>query len=51
MTVAVKLPSSDFSWGRVEVDMLKTIAVFCGVGLVVSLFLASRGLEIGAGLI
>jgi hypothetical protein len=35
---------------QVDVEMLKTIVMFCGVGLVVSLLLAGNGLEIGAGL-
>jgi hypothetical protein len=30
-----------------EVDILKTVAVFCGVGLLVSLILAVSGLDIG----
>jgi hypothetical protein len=29
-----------------DVDILKTVAVFCGVGLLVSLFLAMFGLDI-----
>jgi hypothetical protein len=31
-----------------DVEILKTVAVFCGVGLVVSLILASYGLDLGA---
>jgi hypothetical protein len=50
MTVAVKLPSRNFLRDRVEVEMLKTIAVFCGIGLIASLFLAAAGFDIGAGL-
>jgi hypothetical protein len=34
---------------NVDVETLKTIALFCGVGLVVSLLLASYGLDITAG--
>jgi hypothetical protein len=30
-----------------DVEILKTVAVFCGVGLVVSLILASYGLDLG----
>jgi hypothetical protein len=30
-------------------DILKTVAVFCGVGLCVSLILASYGLDLSAG--
>jgi len=31
-----------------EVETLKTIAMFCGVGLLVSLLFASYGLDLGA---
>jgi hypothetical protein len=31
---------------RLEVETLKVIALFCGVGLVVSLLLAANGLDI-----
>ena len=30
-----------------DVDILKTVAVFCGIGLFVSLILASYGLDLG----
>jgi hypothetical protein len=32
-----------------DFDILKTVAVFCGVGLCVSLILASYGLDLSAG--
>jgi hypothetical protein len=32
-----------------DVDILKTVALFCGVGLFVSLLLASYGLDMSAG--
>jgi hypothetical protein len=32
-----------------EVETLKTIVMFCGVGLVVSLLLASYGLDLSPG--
>jgi hypothetical protein len=32
-----------------DFDILKTVAVFCGVGLCVSLILASHGLDLSAG--
>ena len=32
-----------------DLDILKTVAVFCGVGLCVSLILASYGLDLSAG--
>jgi hypothetical protein len=34
---------------EIDVETLKTIALFCGVGLVVSLLLAIYGLDITAG--
>ena len=34
---------------EIDVETLKTIALFCGVGLVVSLLLAIYGLDISAG--
>jgi hypothetical protein len=33
----------------VEVETLKTIAMFCGVGLFVSLLFATYGLDLSAG--
>ena len=35
---------------RIEVETLKTIAMFCGVGLVVLLLLATYGLDLSAGI-
>jgi hypothetical protein len=32
-----------------DIDILKTVAVFCGVGLLVSLLLTSYGLDLGSG--
>ena len=34
---------------RIEVETLKTIAMFCGVGLFVLLLLATYGLDLSAG--
>jgi hypothetical protein len=34
---------------QVDVETLKTIAMFCGVGLVVSLLVASYGLDLSPG--
>ena len=34
---------------EVEVETLKTIAMFCGVGLFVSLLFATCGLDLSAG--
>jgi hypothetical protein len=36
---------------QAEVEMLKTIAILCGAGLVVSLFLAIFGLDISIGFV
>jgi hypothetical protein len=33
----------------VEVEVLKTIAIFCGAGLFVALLLATYGLDLSAG--
>lgn len=35
---------------QVDVETLKTIVMFCGVGLVVSLLVASYGLDLSPGL-
>lgn len=32
-----------------DLDILRTVAIFCGVGIVVSLLLASYGLDLSAG--
>jgi hypothetical protein len=32
-----------------DVETVKTVAMFCGVGMVVSLFLATRGLDMSVG--
>jgi hypothetical protein len=34
---------------EIEVETLKTIAMFCGVGLLVSLLFATYGLDLSAG--
>jgi hypothetical protein len=34
---------------EVEVETLKTIAMFCGVGLLVSILFATYGLDLSAG--
>jgi hypothetical protein len=34
---------------KIDVETLKTIALFCGVGLVTSLLLAIQGLDVSAG--
>jgi hypothetical protein len=40
---------SPASGTEIDIETLKTIAVFCGAGLVVSLLLAMNGLSISAG--
>lgn len=40
---------SRVSGTQIDVEMLKTIAMFCGVGLTVSLLLASYGLDLSPG--
>ena len=40
---------SRVSGTRIDVETLKTIAMFCGVGLTASLLLASRGLDLSPG--
>jgi hypothetical protein len=40
---------SRVSGTQVDVEILKTIAMFCGVGLFVSLLLATYGLDLSAG--
>lgn len=34
---------------QVDIETLKTVAMFCGVGLFVSLLLATYGLDLSAG--
>jgi hypothetical protein len=40
---------SRVSGTQVDIETLKTIAIFCGAGLTVSLLLASLGLDLSAG--
>jgi hypothetical protein len=34
---------------RVDIETLKTLVIFCGAGLTVSLLLASHGVDLSAG--
>jgi hypothetical protein len=34
---------------HIDVEIVKTVAMFCGVGLLVSLLMASYGLDLSAG--
>jgi hypothetical protein len=49
MAAIARALSRAFPATNVEVEILKTIALFCGVGLVVSLLLATAGLDMSAG--
>jgi tRNA A37 threonylcarbamoyltransferase TsaD len=49
MTAIAKAFSRALPATQVEVETLKAIAVFCGAGLVVSLLLATHGLDISVG--
>jgi hypothetical protein len=48
MTAIAKV-FSGVSGTEVAVETMKTIAVFCGVGLLVSLLFATYGLDLSAG--
>ena len=47
--VAIARVLSRASGTNVDVDTLKTLVMFCGVGLTVSLILASYGLDLSPG--
>lgn len=49
MAAIARVLTLAFPASRIEVETLKAIAMFCGVGLVVSLLLATSGLDISAG--
>ena len=49
MAALAKVFSRAFPKSQIDVETLKTIAMFCGVGLLVSLLLATRGLDMSAG--
>ena len=49
MAAIARALSRAFTGTEAEVETLKTIALFCGAGLVVSLLLAKFGLDINAG--
>jgi hypothetical protein len=34
---------------RLDIEAVKSLAVFCGAGLLISLLLAMRGVDIGTG--
>jgi hypothetical protein len=49
MATLAKVLSRAFPKSQIDVEILKTIAMFCGVGLVVALLLATNGLDMSAG--
>ncbi len=49
MTAIARVLSRAFPGVEIEVETLKTIVMFCGVGLVVALMLASYGLDLSPG--
>jgi hypothetical protein len=49
MTAIAKVLSRAFPATQIEIETLKTVIMFCGVGLVVSLLMATYGLDMSAG--
>lgn len=49
MTAIARVLSRTLPASQADVDTLKTIGMFCGVGLLVSLMLASYGLDLSPG--
>jgi hypothetical protein len=49
MTAIARALSRAFPGTHVDIETLKTIAIFCGVGLVLSLLLATNGLDMSVG--
>jgi hypothetical protein len=49
MTAVVKALSRSFPDAKVHIEILKTIATYCGVGLTVSLLAMSHGLDLSPG--
>jgi hypothetical protein len=49
MAAIARVLSRAFPTTNVEIETLKIIALFCGVGLVLSLLLATMGLDMSAG--
>jgi hypothetical protein len=49
MAALAKVLLRAFPKSQIDVETLKTIAMFCGVGLVVALLLATYGLDMSAG--
>jgi hypothetical protein len=49
MAAIARALSRAFPANQVEIETLKTIVMFCGVGLVVSLLMATYGLDMSVG--
>jgi hypothetical protein len=49
MTAIAKMMSLAFPVSSVEAELLKAIAIFCGLGLLASICLASYGLDLSLG--
>jgi hypothetical protein len=49
MTAIAKVMSRAFPNSSPEVEVLKGIAIFCGLGLLMSLCVASYGVDLSAG--
>ena len=49
MATIARVLSLEFPASQAELETLKVIGTFCGVGLVVSLLLATYGLDISVG--
>ena len=49
MTAIARVFSYRFSEARFELDSLKTICLFCGIGLTASLLLAAHGIDLNPG--
>jgi hypothetical protein len=49
MATLARVLSLAFPASQAEIETLKVIAAFCGIGLVASLLLATSGLDISAG--
>jgi hypothetical protein len=49
MATLARVLSLAFPASQAEIETLKVIATFCGVGLVVSLLVATYGLDISVG--
>jgi hypothetical protein len=49
MATLARVLSLAFPASQAEIETLKIVGTFCGVGLVVSLLLATNGLDISGG--